>query len=513
MDKKKCKTTSKLMIGPLYFFVLWTFLLSISFSSLADRTETSVNELVLDKVLEISIDSTINPATFHYVESASIKASEIGAKMILVKLNTPGGLLTTTKSIITAIGKSPIPYAVWITPEGASATSAGAIISAAAHFIFMSPGSNIGAATPVTITGGDNEDEDSHKKLTEQNDQKQKTNEKTSIESNQIKKMREIQNFKFGSNKEKMSHKAINDLTALVRSLGELRGRNTEPFEKMIREASSYSYKEAKEKEMIDGIVNNYDELFKLMNGKNIQIKGKSYIINSEARPLITFHEMDLGQKILDIFANPSLAYILFLLGAALIYFELQAPGGFIAGALGTMSLILAGIAFQVLPINFGSLGLIIFAFILFLLEVYIVSYGILTLLGLASLIFGSLFLFRSKAGNIDFHQGIIFSVVAAVAVFVIFIGFFLVNTLKKQAKKEKRIKDDHHHLVGKRGRIVSKLIETQENYPENNCYVYQVKISGEIWGAISDVLLEQNEEVVIKGLNIEKLKLLIKKV
>lgn len=178
---------------------------------------------------------------------------------------------------------------------------------------------------------------------------------------------------------------------------------------------------------------------------------------------------MDPGQQILNMFSNPSTAYILFIIGAALLYFEFQAPGGFIAGSVGAVFILLAGIGFQILPVNIGALGLIVLSFILFVLEAYITSFGIITLAGLASLIFGSLFLFRTDDSFIELEQSLIFSVAGVVAVYLLFIGYFILRTYKK--RKSEFSQND-------RDGIVSRVMGERK---------YQVKVNGEIWHATSE--------------------------
>ena len=256
------------------------------------------------------------------------------------------------------IGKSSIPVIIRVYPEGASATSAGAIISSSAHILLMSPGSNIEAATPINSDG-------------------------------------DIKN-------KDVRNKTVNDLVALVSSLSEARGRSVTSFKEMVEKASSFSAEEALKKNIIDGIVSSEAEIKKVLDGLEIVFQGEKMNLRLDDKLTFIDLPMDLGQKILSFFANPSFAYILFIIGAVLIYFELQAAGGFIAGSLGAVCLILAAIGFQVLPLNLGAMGLIVLSFILFFLEVYITSYGLLAFAGLASLIFGSLFLFRTNDSLMD---------------------------------------------------------------------------------------------------------------
>ncbi len=367
-------------------------------------SSTDLDQIVtVSKVLTLKIDSSINPATLNYLTNGLKKAREESYPLILVKLNTPGGLVTTTKSILTLMGESEIPFIFWITPEGASATSAGAIIASGSHLLVMNSGTNIGAATPVDL-GKDIEKSD-------------------------------------------LKMKAVNDLSALVQSLAEARGRNAKLFSEMIKSATSYQSHEALKEKIVDGIATNTDTIWNLLNNKQLTVNGKTYQYKLSPNIQIDFFEMDLGEKLLDIFANPMLAYILFILGAILIYLELQAPGGYIAGGIGAICLILAGICFQVLPINLGSLGLVILAFVLFILEMFITSFGLLFISGMVSLFFGSIFLFSSYEGYVHLEKMVIYSVIAAVFFFLAFILFYL-----KRDRAKNRGGPNHFTLVGATG-------------------------------------------------------------
>lgn len=386
----------------------------------------------ISKILRLKIQSSINPATMSYLKTGFKKAQEENFHLILIEMNTPGGLVTTTKEILTLIGESEIPSAVWIRPEGASATSAGAIIASGAHLLFMSEGTNIGAATPIQMSGDIDKKSDARKK-------------------------------------------AINDLVALVQSLSEARNRNAVLFGEMIEKAASFKAQEAKEKNLINDIVNTDKELFLAISAaKGVKIKGQEKALTLTSPVIIDF-EMDLGQKLLNIFANPSTAYILFLIGAALLYLEFQAPGGFVAGAVGALCLLMAGIGFQVLPLNFGALGLMVLSFALFMMEIYVTSYGILSLAGLASLVAGSLFLFRTDDAYLSLSHSLIFSVVLAIVSFIAIVVYLMVKE-RKNIGKEK-----FNDTEGEKG-VVIKFLKKQEEG-----FLYQIKVHGEVWSALSE--------------------------
>ncbi len=429
-----------------YFNLLFFLLLSPRLGAEVKQTNL-VNQapmLKIDKIFAMNVDSSINPATFNYLQTGVSKAKKEAFDAVLIRLNTPGGLVSTTKDILTMLSESGLPIFVWVTPEGSSAASAGAIIASGAHILAMSPGTNIGAATPIELS-------------------------------------QEIEN-------KDLRNKAINDLVALVQSLAESRGRNTALFGKMVREAASYKSQEALETKLIDFIASSNTEFIQKMNHSTITVQGRTSQLNVSATCLIKDYEMDLGQKLLNILANPNLSYILFLLGAALIYLEFQSSG-FIAGGIGAICLLLAGIGFQVLPLNFGALGLLILAFIMFLLETFVVSYGLLSIAGLASLIIGSLFLFRTDEAYISVSYSLIASAIVTIASFTSFIAFYLMRDSRRHKSS-----NNYYSLAGRHGVIVNLLPDEV-----GDLHYYQIKIGGEIWKASSQELLQVGDLCTIK--------------
>lgn len=424
--------------------------LFVVFFAKASDIPTTLN---VDRVLTLTIESTINPATLNYLKTGFKRASLEKFDMINIEINTPGGLVSTTKDILALFGKSDIPVVVWVKPEGASATSAGAIIASGAHLLFMSDGTNIGAATPINSDGD--------------------------IKSKDLRK------------------KSINDLVALIQSLSESKGRNPEHFGKMIEDASSYKAIEAKNKNLANAIVNNRREFEKAIDGRLIKIKGNLFKISAGS---LEWKEQkwDSGQVLLNIFSNPSLAYILFLIGAALVYLELQAPGGLIAGSIGAVCLILAGIGFQVLPLNLGALGLIILSFVLFVVEIYITSYGLISIAGICALIFGSMFLYRTDNSYLSLSTSLIVSTVGGIAGFIAFVGWFIY-------KDHKNIGSGHFNKLAGKKALVMEILDSQDEV-----FYYSVKVGGEFWKAKSSKKLELEGHYEIKGQDVDKMTLII---
>ena len=317
----------------------------------------------------------------------------------------------------------------------------------------MSDGTNIGAATPIEMSGD--------------------------IKSKDLRA------------------KAINDLVALVSGLAKTRGRNAKMFSEMISKASSFNSLDAKKKNLIDDIANTQFQFIKKLENKSVKIKGTTYKLIIQ-NPEVTEFEMDLGLSLLEIFANPGTAYILFIIGAALLYLELQTPGGLIAGSIGAVCLVLAGIGFQILPLNMGALGLIILSFVLFIIEIYITSYGILSITALISLVSGSLFLFRTNDAYIELSTTLIFSTAAAIALFLGFIAIYIIKDQKYVGST------NFNQFVGAKGEILTQL-EENEGY-----FIYQMKVQGEIWKVRSKIELVLGEHYKITQQNLNEMILTI---
>ncbi|NCN26117.1 nodulation protein NfeD [bacterium] len=455
---------------------LLSFLFSVLFFSLTSNAQEG-SDYKVNKVLSMDLNASVNPATLDYFQSGFKKAESNGTDLIAIRINTPGGLVSVTKDILTLFGASNIPVLIWVGPEGASATSAGAIIASGAHLLFMSEGSNIGAAAPVGLG------KDIDPPSTPDNGKENKALEKQKQQA-----------------ASDMKKKAVNDLVALVTSLAESRGRNVKAYEQMITEAASFTSQDALKKNIIDDTAPDLFSAVLKSNNRKIRLHEESFVLFVDD-PVVIEHEMGLGQKLLNILANPSLAYILFLLGAALIYFELQAPGGFVAGAMGLISLVLAGLAFQVLPLNFGSLALIILAFVFFIIEIYVTSFGLLSLAGIISLIVGSLFLFKGETGTAELPLSLILSVSGSIAAFVILIGVFWASEARKN-------KNQHvgQGLVGQKAKVLD------DGSEEDGQYRHQVKVVGEMWRAFSREKLSKNDWVYVIEQNKEALSLRVSK-
>lgn len=419
------------------------FLLVFSIGALAQNTP---------KVLMISIDGSINPSSADYVISGINRAKETGAECLIIKLNTPGGLLASTRTIVTGMLEADVPVIIFVYPEGAQAASAGVFITLASHVAVMAPATNIGAAHPVSMQGGQD-----------------------SI----------------------MNEKATNDAAAFIRTISEERSRNVQWAEDAVRKSISITASEALKEGVIDTIADSLDDLLNKINGREINLPSGIKTIQTENAEIAEM-EMTFRQKLLNLISDPNIAYILLMIGFYGILFELYSPGAIFPGVAGAISLILAFYSLQALPVNYAGLAFIILAIILFLLEIKIVSYGLLTIGGVISLILGSIMLIETDSAlevmKISW-QVIVFIVLLTVGFFAFAIG------MAARAQK-RRPTTGHEGMIGESGNAITELNPAG-----------QVSIHGEIWNAESfdGSTIETGSKIVVK--RVSNLKLLVSKI
>jgi membrane-bound serine protease (ClpP class) len=395
--------------------------------------------LFSQKIISIQINGSINPASAEYIHNAIEKAGAEKAECLLIHLNTPGGLLTSTRNIVGNMLKSPVPLVVYVFPEGAHAGSAGVFITLAANVAAMAPGTNIGAAHPVSLQGMPDT---------------------------------------------VMSRKMENDAAAFIRSIALKRNRNIEWSQEAVRGSVALSEKEAIEANVVDYIADNDHDLLTQIDGKNIEINGGTKILQTK-NASIENYEMGFFQKILDWISDPNISYMLMMIGFFGIIFELFNPGLIFPGIAGVISLVFALYSMSSMPVNYAGLSLIIFGIILFLLEIKIISHGLLAIGGTVSVLLGSLFLFRNTPGEnfASLSYSVIFS---ATAVTTLFFLFVVSMGIKAQRTKPAIGKES---FIGKTGEVISTL------EPKGI-----IKMDGEIWNAVSlSEKINVGERVAVK--------------
>ena len=401
-------------------------------------------------VVVINADCAIHPACADYINSGLEKAIEENAECLIIKLNTPGGLLKSTRVIVTDILESKVPVVVYVSPSGSQSASAGVFITLAGHIAAMSPGTNIGAAHPVSLQG---------------------------------------------TQDTVMMEKATNDAAAFIRTISEKRKRNIQWAEDAVRKSLSITETEALDLNVIDIIAKDIDDLLSQINGMEVETVSGKQILQTEDAQIIEV-EMTLAQKLLSILSDPNLAYILLMLGIYGLFFELYNPGAIFPGVIGGICIILAFYSMHTLPVNYAGLALIIFAVILFLLEIKVVSHGVLTIGGIISLLLGSMMLIDedSVLEAMEISMELIILVVVLTAAFFLFAITF---GIKAQRKKPVTGSEG---IVGEIGTAISNLKLSGK-----------VKVHGEIWDAkCIDEEIKKGDEVEV--VSVHHLKLIVKK-
>ncbi|MCR4438359.1 MAG: nodulation protein NfeD [bacterium] len=393
------------------------------------------------RVHVIKVEGDVNPVLARFIIRHIEKAEKERAECLVIKMDTPGGLVLSTQDIVKGILGADVPVVVYVWPSGGGAVSAGVFITMAAHFAIMAPGTNIGAAHPVGIGAQD-----------------------TSAT---------------------MAEKTTNWAAAWMRSIAEKRGRNADWAEKAVRESASITEEEALKKKVVDYVCASLKEVLDTLDGKETEVaSGRVTLHTKEA----TIHEysMDWRSLILYKISNPTIAYILLVLGIYGIFFELSNPGSVLPGVVGGIFLILAFFALQQLPVRAAGLLLILFAIVLFVLEVKVTSYGVLTIGGIVAMLIGSLMLFQETAMpsmRIDWRVAL-----AAAITTGLFFFFAMGMALKAKMTKPTTGKEG---LIGEKGVVVTDLA------PEG-----QVRLHGEIWSAYSDEPIPAGQKIQVVGVD-----------
>ncbi len=427
------------IIAPLIFFMA-IFISALSYSE-AQKSKIQKNNVVM----VITVNSVISPVSAEYIGKKIKKANEQKVEALVIELDTPGGLDTSMRDIVKKIIGSEVPVIVYVAPSGARAASAGVFITLAAHIAAMAPGTNIGAAHPVGV--GEKMD-------------------KT------------------------MAEKATNDAAAYIKSLAERTGRNAKWAEDAVRKSVSATEKEALKEKIIDIVSKDLNALLSAVNGRKVKTIMGDKILKTENANVVR-EEMSLRHKILDFITNPNVAYMLMLLGFYGLFFELTSPGAIFPGVLGGICLILAFYAFQTLPVNYAGLLLIILAIILFVLEIKIVSHGVLTIGGIISMVLGSLMLFESPGPFMKLSLFLILPAVIATALF-----FTVVLGLAYKAYKRKPV-TGAEGLVGLEG--VANTDITKDGG--------MASLHGELWSAYSDEIISKGEKIIVESVTGLKVK------
>jgi len=391
------------------------------------------------KVVSITVNDGINPSTAEYIEQGIETAQKEQAQCLIIHLNTPGGLLTSTRNIVTGIMQSKVPVVVYVSPTGAHAGSAGTFITLAANIAAMAPGTNIGAAHPVDMQG----------------------------KSDAV-----------------MNEKVINDASAFIRTIAEKRGRNVKWADDAVRTSVSITEAEALEKNVIDIVADNTNDLLTKLDGRDVEVNGITKTLHTKNATVQSL-EMGFFQKVLSRLSDPNISYIIMMLGFYGLIFELFSPGAIFPGIIGVICLILAFYSMSSMPVNYAGLGLIIFGIILYLLEIKVVSHGLLAIGGTISVLLGSMILFRTSP--VENYVSLSWSVIISVTAFSALFFLFLV-TMGLRAQRSKPA-SGVNTMIGQTALTLGELDPAG-----------QVSVLGEIWKAVSlSGKIPENEKVTVK--------------
>ena len=404
-----------------------------------------------EPVYTIEVDGIINPATAKFIIDSIDEATQQGAQCLIIQLDTPGGLMESMRIIVKKELASTIPIIVYVAPGGARAASAGVFVTMAANIAVMAPGTHIGAAHPVTLGGGE------------------------------------------GKESKTMTDKIVNDTVASIKNIAKTRGRNVDWGEKAVVKSVSITDEEALKLNVIDLIAPDIPTLLAKIDGRIVKFDGVTRTLHTKGvqpKPI----KMSWREKLLDVISNPQIAYYLLMLGGMGIFFELSNPGAILPGVVGGIFLILAFYALQVLPVNYAGLALILFAIILFIAEIKVVSHGLLAVGGIISLFLGSLMLFRSPAEYMRLSLSVIIPAVLVTSAFFIFAATMAIRARLKKP------------TTGLEGLIGETGITSTSLAPEG-----KVSIHGEFWNAASDGNIDKGEMVQVIG--VTNLKLRVKKI
>jgi len=397
--------------------------------------------LAAQTVVSININGDINPVSAGFIHRGIQQAESEKAECLLIHLNTPGGLLTSTRTIVSDILKSPVPVVVYVSPGGSHAGSAGVFVTLSANIAAMAPGTNIGAAHPVSLQGMPD-----------------------TI----------------------MNAKGTNDAAAFIRTIAEKRSRNADWAEEAVRNSVAITEKEALEKGVIDLIARDDGDLLHQIDSRKVEL-GAGYKILRTKDADIHLMQMGFFERILDILSDPNISYILMMLGFYGLMFELYNPGLIFPGIIGVISLVLAFYSMNTLPVNYAGLGLIVFGIILFLLEIKIISHGLLTIGGILSILLGSMILFRTSSAENFVHLSwsVVIGCTAATALF-----FLFVVGAGIRAQRLKPV-TGANAIIGKTGTSLSTLDPSGT-----------VRVQGEIWNAESlSGRIEQGEPIQVRAI------------
>ena len=431
--RSNCRTLPSPASLPLLLILFWS-----AFSNAATT-----------KVVELEINGPIGVATADYLLSGIDHAEEIPAELVIIKIDTPGGLVKPMREIVQRILASSVPIAAYVTPAGARADSAGTYILLASHIAAMTPTTHLGAATPVPLVDG----------APEEGDGEEETDSA-------------------------MDRKVVNDAVSYIRSLAERYGRNADWAEKAVTEAATLTAAEALEQNVIDLVAADRQELLALVDEFEVEIAGKPRVLSTSNTEIDVF-EPNWRIRLLTVISNPEIVLILGLIGLYGLMYEGWNPGAIVPGVVGAICLLLAAYALQVLPVNYAGLALIVVGVALMVAEAYAPSFGALGIGGIAAFIFGSIIMFDSDVPGFGISYAFVTGLGLVFAILLIWLLSYLLKLRRRGA-------------VSGAGSIVGGIATAMEDFDVDG----KVWLEGEAWHARSPVPVAKDEQLIVTRLD-----------
>ncbi len=421
-------------------------------------------------VVVLEVDGAISPGTADYVVRGLKSAAAEQAQLVVLQMDTPGGLDTSMRQIIKQIIASPVPVAAFVSPEGARAASAGTYILYASHIAAMAPATNLGAATPISIgIGGIGQPQPGEQPRSDGKDVVKGDGRDTSP----------------AAPDSAMAHKQINDASAYIRSLAQMHGRNTEWAEQAVRQAVSLSADEALKLKVVEVVARDVPDLLRQLDGRKIEIMGVERKLDT-AGAHIDILRPDWRSRLLAVIADPSIAYLLMLGGLFGLFFELSNPGYVLPGVVGAISLLLAMFAFQMLPISYAGLSLIVLGLAFMTAEVFMPSFGALGVGGVIAFMIGSVMLIDTETPGYGVPWFLIVPIAIASALFIFFVAGMALKA------RQRPIVSGREELIGSRGEVL-------EDFDGKDGWAL---VHGENWRIRSGQSLVRGQKIRVVGMD-----------